>query len=120
MPGGTKRGKKPRDYVLSGRWPYAVMDSVRQAQVGQAVARALSEAMKRAGLSANALAEASGVNRQVISNILAGAVWPDLFTLVSLEERLGQMLWPRHVEWPMGDDGARHQPIPPHQRSGEG
>ncbi|OAH15176.1 helix-turn-helix domain-containing protein [Streptomyces jeddahensis] len=120
MPGGTKRGRKPRDYVLSGCWPYAVMDSVRQAQVGQAVARALSEAMERAKLSANALAEISGVNRQVISNILAGAVWPDMFTLVSLEEALEEMLWPRHVDWPMGDDGARHQPVPPRQRSKEG
>ncbi len=105
---------------MSGDWPYAVMDSVRQAQVGQAVARALSEAMERRGFSANALADASGVNRQVISNILAGTVWPDMFTLASLEAMLDEMLWPRHTEWPTGDDGARHQPIPSHRRSGEG
>lgn len=104
---------------MAGEWPYAVMDSVRQAQVGQAVARALSEAMERRGLSANALATASGVNRQVISNILAGTVWPDMFTLVSLEETLDEMLWPRHTEWPADADGARHQPIPSHRRSGE-
>ncbi|WP_369366438.1 helix-turn-helix domain-containing protein [Streptomyces sp. CG4] len=120
MPGGTRRGKKPREYAVSGDWPYAVMDSVRQAQVGQAVARALSEAMERRSFSANALAEASGVNRQVISNILAGTVWPDMFTLASLEVALDEMLWPRHTEWPTGDDGARHQPIPSHRRSGEG
>lgn len=105
---------------MSGEWPYAVMDSVRQAQVGQAVARALSEAMERRGLSANALATASGVNRQVISNILAGTVWPDMFTLVSLEETLDEMLWPRHTEWGAGADGARHQPIPSRRRSGGG
>ncbi|MFD9790423.1 helix-turn-helix domain-containing protein [Streptomyces sp. NPDC059070] len=120
MPGGTRRGKKPHEYVVSGDWPYAVMDSVRQAQVGQAVARSLSEAMGRRGLSANALAEASDVNRQVISNILAGTVWPDMFTLASLEEALDEMLWPRHAEWPTGDDGARHQPIPSHRPSGKG
>ena len=51
MPGGTRRGKKPRAYAVSGEWAYAVMDSVRQAQVGQAVARALSEAMERRGFS---------------------------------------------------------------------
>ncbi|MFD9793707.1 helix-turn-helix domain-containing protein [Streptomyces sp. NPDC059070] len=105
---------------MSGDWPYAVTDSVRQAHVGQAVARALSEAMERRGLSANALAEASGVNRQVISNILAGTMWPDMFTLASLEETLDEMLWPLHTKWPTGDDGARHQPIPPHRRSNEG
>jgi ribosome-binding protein aMBF1 (putative translation factor) len=120
MPGGTRRGKKPRDYAVSGDWPYSVMDSVRQAQVGQAVARALAEAMGRRGFSANALADASGVNRQVISNILAGTVWPDMFTLASLEASLDEMLWPRHTEWPTGDDGARHQPIPSHRRSDEG
>ncbi len=104
---------------MAGEWPYAVMDGARQAQVGQAVARALSEAMERRGLSANALATASGVNRQVISNILAGTVWPDMFTLVSLEETLDEMLWPRHTEWPTSGDGARHQPVPsPPQRRG--
>lgn len=105
---------------MAGEWPYAVMDGVRQAQVGQAVARALSEAMERRGLSANALATASGVNRQVISNILAGTVWPDMFTLVSLEETLDEVLWPRHTEWPTSDDGARHQPVPSHRSNGEG
>lgn len=120
MPGGTRRGKKPRDYAVAGEWPYAVMDSVRQAQVGQALARALSEAMERRGLSANALATASGVNRQVISNILAGTVWPDMFTLASLEETLDEMLWPQHTKWPTGNDGARHQPIPAHRRGDEG
>ncbi|MFJ7629767.1 helix-turn-helix domain-containing protein [Streptomyces sp. NPDC097595] len=120
MPGGTRRGKKPRDYVVAGEWPYAVMDNVRQAQVGQALARALSEAMGRRGLSANALATASDVNRQVISNILAGTVWPDMFTLASLEEALDEMLWPRHTEWPTDGDGARHQPISSHRRGDEG
>ncbi|RPK40894.1 Helix-turn-helix protein [Streptomyces sp. ADI93-02] len=105
---------------MSGDWPYAVMESVRQAQIGQAVARALTEAMERRGLSANALATASGVNRQVISNILAGIVWPDMFTLASLEEALDEVLWPRHTDWPVGDGGARRQPIPKRRRSGEG
>ncbi|MEU3322062.1 helix-turn-helix transcriptional regulator [Streptomyces sp. NPDC006785] len=119
MPGGTRRGKKPREFAVAGEWPYAVMDGARTAQIGQAVARALSEAMERRGLSANGLATASGVNRQVISNILAGTVWPDMFTLGSLEETLDEVLWPRHTEWPKGDDGARHQPIPPHRRSAD-
>ncbi|MFJ2217739.1 helix-turn-helix domain-containing protein [Streptomyces sp. NPDC101062] len=95
---------------MAGNWPHAVMDGYRPAQVGQAVARALAEAMERRRLSANGLAAASGVNRQVISNVLAGVTWPDLLTVASLEETLGEMLWPRHVEWPTDGNGVRQQP----------
>ncbi|MEU6284431.1 helix-turn-helix transcriptional regulator [Streptomyces sp. NPDC047028] len=116
MPGGTRRGKKPWEYAVAGEWPYAVMDGYRPAQVGQAVARALAEAMERRQLSANALAVASGVNRQVISNVLAGTTWPDLLTVASLEAALGEMLWPRHVGWPLDDNGVRQQPLPPQAR----
>ncbi|WP_335941620.1 helix-turn-helix domain-containing protein [Streptomyces sp. PTD5-9] len=98
---------------MAGDWPYAVMDGYRPAQVGQAIARALAEAMERKGLSANALATASGVNRQVISNVLAGSTWPDLLTVASLEDTLGEMLWPRHVDWPHDENGVRQQPLPP-------
>jgi transcriptional regulator with XRE-family HTH domain len=98
---------------MAGAWPYAMMDGYRPAQVGQAIARALAEAMERKGLSANALASASGVNRQVITNVLTGSTWPDLLTVASLEETLGEMLWPRHVDWPKDENGVRHQPLPP-------
>ncbi|WP_147286042.1 helix-turn-helix domain-containing protein [Streptomyces corynorhini] len=50
-------------------------------------------------MSANALAGRSGVNRQVITNVLKGAVWADIMTVVELEGALGVMLWPRHVDW---------------------
>ncbi|MCX4546457.1 helix-turn-helix transcriptional regulator [Streptomyces sp. NBC_01565] len=45
-------------------------------------------------LSANALAKASGVNRQVIANILHGSVWPDTLTVMDLEEALAAEIWP--------------------------
>ncbi|MGW7362059.1 helix-turn-helix domain-containing protein [Streptomyces sp. NPDC054841] len=89
------------------------MDGYRPAQVGQAIARALAETMERRKLSANALAAASGVNRQVISNILAGTSWPDMMTVANLEAALGEMLWPQHVDWPLDENGVRHQPLPP-------
>ncbi|MBL1287054.1 helix-turn-helix domain-containing protein [Streptomyces sp. For3] len=89
------------------------MDDHRPAQVGQAIARALSEAMERQSLSANALAAAAGINRQVIANVLAGKAWPDLLTVASLEAALGEMLWPRHIDWPVDENGARQQPLPP-------
>ncbi|MFC8412528.1 MULTISPECIES: helix-turn-helix domain-containing protein [Streptomyces] len=112
MPGGTRRGKKPREYVKGGVWPYAVMDELLGARVAQAVARALAEAMERQKISANALAQASDVNRQVIANVLAGAVWPDLLTVASLEGALGERLWPDHLSWPPDENGERAQPLP--------
>lgn len=84
----------------------------RGAQVAQAVARALAEAMERQQISANALAQASDVNRQVIANVLAGTVWPDLLTVASLEGALGEALWPDHVHWPVDAEGNRAQPLP--------
>lgn len=48
------------------------MDGYGPAQIGQAIARALAEAMERQGLSANALASAAGVNRQAITYVLRG------------------------------------------------
>ncbi|MFE7469074.1 helix-turn-helix domain-containing protein [Streptomyces sp. NPDC057499] len=44
--------------------------------------------MENRSLSANALAKASGVNRQVIGNILHGSVWPDSLTVMDLEDAL--------------------------------
>ncbi|MEW1697817.1 helix-turn-helix transcriptional regulator [Streptomyces sp. NPDC091278] len=51
------------------------------------------------GLSANVLARRSGVNRQVIANVLKGTVWADTLTVIDLEGALGVMLWPDHVQW---------------------
>ncbi|MFF2226906.1 hypothetical protein ACFVV7_26730 [Streptomyces globisporus] len=48
-------------------------------------------------LSANALAKASGVNRQVITNILHGSVWPDSLTIMDLEDALAAEIWPAQV-----------------------
>lgn len=121
MPEGSRRELKPCDYAVTGdHWPYAEMQGVRQGQIGQAVARALAEAMEARGYSANGLAKASGVNRQVISNILYGVVWADLFTIASLEETLDWTLWPDHTTWPTNDEGVRHQPLPGRLRSDEG
>ncbi len=75
------------------------MKAHRGAQVAQAVARALAEAMEAQGLSANAVAQRSGVNRQVVTNVLNGTVWPDLLTVVDLEVALGVPLWPDHLQW---------------------
>ncbi|MFE2326509.1 helix-turn-helix domain-containing protein [Streptomyces sp. NPDC059385] len=85
--------------MVGDEWPHAVMQAHRGALVAQAIARRLSEAMAEQGMSANALARKSGVNRQVIANVLNGTVWPDMLTVVDLEGALEVMLWPVHVEW---------------------
>ncbi|MDD9376920.1 helix-turn-helix transcriptional regulator [Streptomyces sp. ZAF1911] len=118
MPGGARRHKKPFEYALDTNWPYAVMEAFRAAQIGQAVARALAEAMKEQQVSANALAAEAEVNRQVIANILAGTTWPDMLTVGCLEVALGVMLWPQHLEWPTDENGVAQQPIPPQGRQG--
>lgn len=82
----------------------------RGAQVAQAVSRALAEAMAEQKMSANALAKASDVNRQVIAHVLAGKVWPDLLTVANLEGALGVPLWPCHTAWPRDDQGRPFDP----------
>ncbi|WP_369032367.1 helix-turn-helix domain-containing protein [Streptomyces adonidis] len=99
MPGGTRRAQKPNEYVVGGNWPHAMMRVHRGALVAQAIARKLAETMVEQQLSANALARRSGVNRQVIANVLNGTVWPDMLTVVDLEGALGVKLWPDHLEW---------------------
>ncbi|MFD7359037.1 helix-turn-helix domain-containing protein [Streptomyces sp. NPDC059885] len=76
-----------------------MMEPHRGALVAQAIARKLAQAMYNQGLSANALARRSGVNRQVIANVLNGTVWADTLTVIDLEGALGVILWPDHVQW---------------------
>ncbi|WP_246430633.1 helix-turn-helix domain-containing protein [Streptomyces rectiverticillatus] len=94
MPGDSSRALAPRTFVLDGQWPDAALAGHHGARVAQALARRLAAAMRERGLSANRLAAASGVNRQTIANVLAGATWPDLLTIASLEAALDAELWP--------------------------
>ncbi|MFE6665735.1 helix-turn-helix domain-containing protein [Streptomyces sp. NPDC057697] len=56
-------------------------------------------------MSANELARRSGVNCQVITNVLNGVVWADIMTVAELEGALGVMLWPAHVKWEIPEAG---------------
>ncbi|MFJ5851196.1 helix-turn-helix domain-containing protein [Streptomyces sp. NPDC092903] len=94
MPGGKRRSRTPAEYVVAGTWPDAELDPHRAAQRIQSLARRLRTMMASRSLSANALAKASGVNRQVISNILHGSVWPYSLTVMDLEEALAAEIWP--------------------------
>ncbi|MDI5971408.1 helix-turn-helix transcriptional regulator [Streptomyces sp. SL13] len=99
MSGGIRRAKKPSSFVVDGNWPHAVMEPHRGALVAQVIARNLAEVITEQGISANALAQKSGVNRQVVTNVLRGSVWPDILTVVDLEGALGVLLWPDHTQW---------------------
>lgn len=94
MPGGNRRSRTPAGYVVAGTWPDAELEPHRAARRIQTLARRLRGVMASRSLSANALAKASGVNRQVITNILHGSVWPDSLTVMDLEEALAAEIWP--------------------------
>ncbi|SEG75798.1 DNA-binding transcriptional regulator, XRE-family HTH domain [Thermomonospora echinospora] len=96
MAGNDSRSRPPRDFVIDGAWPHATLTDHHGAHVAQRLARRLAQAMAEQGLSANRLAHDSGVNRQTIANVLAGAVWPDLLTIAKLERALACHLWPAH------------------------
>ncbi|WP_239077893.1 XRE family transcriptional regulator [Streptomyces sp. SID9124] len=81
------------------------------AQALQAFSRKLAEAMERQGVSANALAQKADVNRQVIANVLAGNVWPDVITLANLEFALQERLWPDLLAWPLDEEGRPVEPV---------
>lgn len=95
MPGGTRRSTAPRDLAVDpDLWPHALLPGHPQAQVVQAVARAVERELGRQGLSLRQLGLRSGVNRQVITNLLRGDSWPDVVTVSRLEDGLGVPLWP--------------------------
>ncbi|MCP2340660.1 helix-turn-helix domain-containing protein [Actinomadura rupiterrae] len=93
MSGDDSRTRRPRDFAVEGQWPQALLvdesgGEPYGAQVAQELARRLGEAMAEQGFSANRLSRESGVNRQTIANVLAGAVWPDLMTIANLQRAL--------------------------------
>ncbi|MEW1699434.1 MULTISPECIES: helix-turn-helix transcriptional regulator [unclassified Streptomyces] len=50
--------------------------------------------MGQQGLSLRQLGVRSGINRQVITNLIRGDSWPDVVTVSRLEDGLGVPLWP--------------------------
>lgn len=87
----------PRAHVVSEQWPTATLDGDHAAGVAQHVAATVGAALRERGWSINELARRSGVNRQAIANLLAGATWAELRTIARLEASLGVALWPRDV-----------------------
>ncbi|MFF8616098.1 helix-turn-helix domain-containing protein [Streptomyces sp. NPDC015350] len=96
MTGGRARTAPPRSYAVDpDQWPEARIEGEPAAAVVQAIAHRLAAALRvRPELSLRALAAQSDVGRQTISDLLAGAGWPDVLTVCRLERALGLALWP--------------------------
>ncbi|HLU30988.1 MAG: XRE family transcriptional regulator [Acidimicrobiia bacterium] len=101
----TNRGRRalrggPAAYVESGRWPTGAIRPDAPgatwwaAEISRRLASALAEESK------SATAEATGMARSTLYDILNGTTWPDLVTLVALEEHLHVAIIPR---WKAGD-----------------
>jgi ribosome-binding protein aMBF1 (putative translation factor) len=105
MPGGVGRSTAPREFAVDqDRWTHPLAADPA-ARVVQHIASVLRAAIDERGWSLRDTAAASQVNRQAIANVLAGVSWPDVVTIVRLEEALGTGLWPgaagiasRHVD----------------------
>jgi transcriptional regulator with XRE-family HTH domain len=94
MPAGLGRSTCPREHAADpDRWTDGLSDDP-PARVVQYIARALGAAIEEKRWSLRETAAASLVNRQAIANILAGLSWPDVVTIVRLEDALGVPLWP--------------------------
>jgi hypothetical protein len=104
MAGGRARAARPRDYAVDpDNWLESQLggatggDAVLReaASAVQVMARRLGAAIGDSPgcIGRNALAAASGVGRQTISDLIAGRTWPDVLTIYRLEHALDTTLW---------------------------
>jgi transcriptional regulator with XRE-family HTH domain len=95
MVGGMNRRTPPRELAADPEtWPDCHLDDPGAAAV-QEVARTLATVIAGRGLSLRAVADASGVNRQAVADLINGRSWPDVATVARLAGGLGARLWPR-------------------------
>ncbi|MBB4923961.1 helix-turn-helix domain-containing protein [Kitasatospora kifunensis] len=64
------------------------------AEAVRGIATRLARTLAEQRLSLRQAAAGSGVNRQVIADLLAGRSWPDVATVARLEAFAGARLWP--------------------------
>lgn len=80
---------------LTDSWP----DTPSSDPAGEK-ARQLSLNLRQAigAHSVRSIAEIAGIDERTLRNVLSGARWPDLRTIVLLEEALDGSLWPARPE----------------------
>ena len=83
----------PAHYMPAGTWPDGplVPDAPDEAYLAAALAIRLRKHMR--GRTLDKMAEATGLGRQTIDNILIGKSWPELRTVARLEVALKARLW---------------------------
>lgn len=84
----------PRAHFAEGAFPNGPVPSGTPTPVVWAaeIARRLESAID--ALNITSVAAAAGVGRQTIYDIVRGTTWPDLVTIVQLQEHLGVSLLP--------------------------
>ncbi|MFJ1797166.1 helix-turn-helix domain-containing protein [Kitasatospora griseola] len=98
MPGGYLRKTSPREFAADpGTWPDTTVPDHAQARVMLVIAARLRERVEADGRSLREIAAQTGVNRQTITNLMAGSSWADVLTISLLEDRLNVVLWPGAV-----------------------
>ena len=85
------RTSRPRPLDLVSEWPTGPPIDAAGA-VAAGFARALLVAID--GRSIRSVAVECGLNHQTIRGVLAGEVWPDMYTIARLESGLRTPLWP--------------------------
>ncbi|MFG3410315.1 helix-turn-helix domain-containing protein [Streptomyces sp. NPDC048142] len=94
MVGGRARARSPRELTDDPKaWPEQPSADVA-AEAVRLIARTLALALNDQSLSLRAAAVGSGVNRQVIADLVAGRSWPDVATVARLAHFTGTTLWP--------------------------
>lgn len=97
MVGGRARALPPRQLTDDPEaWPEQPSTDPAAEAVRQ-ISGALAEALRERGLSLRAVADGSGVNRQVIADLLAGCSWPDVATVARLAAFTRAALWPQQT-----------------------
>jgi DNA-binding phage protein len=94
MVGGMNRRRPPRELAADPEtWPHAQLTDPGAAAV-QDIARTLARILGDHGMSLRRIADASGVNRQAIADLIEGRSWPDIVTVARLGDALAVPLWP--------------------------
>ena len=97
MPRRREPLKPPREYVVKGQqWPYC--DLVPGAPVAAAVlqticVRARAE-INRQGVTQHSVAAMANLDPSTLRLVLNGYKWPDMVTIVKMEQNLQASLWP--------------------------
>lgn len=100
--GARTRPGGPKAYLRSGKWPEGrkLASSPTAVFWAAEISRRLAAAL--AGRSKTAVAAELGMARSTLYDIVSGETWPDIATIVALEELLEVQLWPR---WEPGARG---------------